>query len=39
MKYPKTVFGTTSAFPEGTYYIKVESKTKTSSGAFKIKWN
>ena len=39
MKYPKTVFGTTSAFPEGTYYIKIESKTKTSSGAFKIKWN
>lgn len=39
MKYPKTVFGTTAAFPEGTYYIKIESKTKTSSGAFQIKWN
>ena len=39
MKYPKTVFGTTAAFPEGTYYIKIESKTKTSSGAFEIKWN
>ena len=39
MKYPKTVFGTTTAFPEGTYYIKIESKTKMSSGAFEIKWN
>lgn len=39
MKYPKTVFGTTAEFPEGTYYIKIESKTKTSSGAFQIKWN
>lgn len=39
MKYPKTVFGTTAEFPTGTYYIKVESKTKTSSGAIEIKWN
>ena len=38
MKYPKTTFGTTAEFPEGTYYILVESKTKISSGAYSIKW-
>lgn len=38
LKYPSTTFGTTVAFPEGTYYLKVESKTKTSSGSYSIKW-
>lgn len=38
MKYPKTTFGTTAEFPEGTYYLFIESKTKTSSGAYRIKW-
>lgn len=38
MEYPVKTFGTTAKFPEGTYYIKVESKTKTSSGAYRIKW-
>ena len=38
MKYPKTTFGTTAQFPEGTYYLLVESKTKTSSGSYRIKW-
>lgn len=38
LKYPSTTFGTTAAFPEGTYYLKVESKTKTSSGSYSIKW-
>ncbi|MCI8509871.1 MAG: hypothetical protein HFJ06_15155 [Lachnospiraceae bacterium] len=38
LKYPATTFGTTAAFPEGTYYLKVESKTKTSSGSYSIKW-
>lgn len=38
MEYPVKTFGTTAEFPEGTYYIKVDSKTKTSSGAYRIKW-
>lgn len=38
LKYPKTTFGTTAAFPEGIYYLKVESKTKTTSGSYSIKW-
>lgn len=38
MKYPKTTFGTTAEFPEGTYYLLMESKTATSSGSYKIKW-
>ena len=38
MEYPVKTFGTTAKFPEGTYYLKVESKTKTSSGAYRIKW-
>ena len=38
MNYPKTTFGTTASFPEGTYYLRVESKTKLSSGSYRIKW-
>lgn len=38
MKYPETTFGTTAKFPKGTYYILVESKTKKSSGSYRIKW-
>ena len=38
MVYPTTTLKTTSAFPAGTYYLKVESNTKTSSGAYRIKW-
>ena len=38
MEYPVKTFGTTAQFPEGTYYLKVESKTKTSSGSYRIKW-
>ena len=38
MEYPVKTFGTTAQFPKGTYYLKVESKTKTSSGAYRIKW-
>jgi len=38
MTYPKKTFSTTVAFPVGTYYLKVESKTKTSSGSYQIKW-
>lgn len=38
MKYPETTFGTTAEFPEGTYYIRVESNTKTSTGSYRIKW-
>lgn len=38
MEYPIKTFGTTAQFPEDTYYIKVDSKTKTSSGAYRIKW-
>lgn len=37
MVYPRKKI-TTGALPAGTYYIKVESKTKTSSGSYKIKW-
>lgn len=37
MVYPRKKI-TTGALPVGTYYIKVESKTKTSSGSYKIKW-
>ena len=39
MEYPVKAFGTTAKFPEGTYYLKVESKTKFSSGAYRIKWD
>lgn len=38
MEYPVKTFGTTAQFPKGTYYLKVVSKTKTSSGAYRIKW-
>ena len=38
MEYPVKTFGTTAEFPVGTYYLKVESKTKTSSGSYRIKW-
>ena len=38
MNYPKTTFGTTAKFPEGTYYLRVESKTKLSSGSYRIRW-
>ena len=38
MEYPVKTFGTTAKFPEGTYYLKVDSKTKTSSGSYRIKW-
>lgn len=38
LKYPKMTFATTAAFPEGTYYLKIESKTKTTSGSYSIKW-
>lgn len=38
MEYPVKTFGTTAKFPAGTYYLKVESKTKTSSGSYRIKW-
>lgn len=38
MEYPVKTFGTTAEFPEGTYYLKVDSKTKTSSGSYRIKW-
>lgn len=38
MKYPKTTFATTVAFPQGTYYLRVESNTKTTSGSYRIKW-
>lgn len=37
MVYPKKKI-TTGTLPAGTYYIKIESKTKTSSGSYKIKW-
>ena len=38
MEYPVKTFGTTAEFPQGTYYLRVESKTKTSSGSYRIKW-
>lgn len=38
MTYPKKNIST-GKLPADTYYIKVESKTKTSSGSYRIKWN
>lgn len=38
MRYPVKTFKTTVAFPIGTYYLKVVSGTKTSSGSYRIKW-
>ena len=38
MVYPRTTLKTTAEFPPGTYYLRVDSRTSTSSGAFRIKW-
>ena len=37
MKYPKTNI-TTGVLPIGTYYLKVVSNNKTTSGSYKISW-
>lgn len=37
MKYPRTVI-TTGELPIGTYYLKVVSNNKTTSGSYKISW-
>ena len=38
MTYPRKKI-TTGKLPADTYYIKIESKTKTSSGSYRIKFN
>lgn len=38
MTYPRKKIAT-GKLPADTYYIKVENKTKTSSGSYRIKWN
>lgn len=39
MKYPVKHISPTVKFPAGTYYVKITSGTKTSSGSYRIKWD
>ncbi|MDE5779771.1 MAG: hypothetical protein K2I10_14945 [Lachnospiraceae bacterium] len=39
MKYPVKHISPTVKFPAGTYYVKITSSTKTSSGSYRIKWD